>query len=111
MRQLHFQTLHSSHLRHQVLLLACANRLCLDLKKFIKDGNRPTLKDLPMTDIQHLPLEELIAQCWDQNPSNRPTMQSVVKTISAMCSQQVSVFWPMTLIAKATTWCDPFWQF
>ena len=51
-----------------------------DIINSVGMGNRPML-----TEEHSEPIRNLITACWDQNASNRPTMNHVVKQMVKLC--------------------------
>lgn len=55
-----------------------------DYIKYICEGNRPSEWEENVDDN----FKSIIVQCWDQNPSNRPTIDDIVSKIEKFSNMQ-----------------------
>ena len=63
----------------------------------VEQGERPNLQDVPVAFSGYYFLTILMKKCWDDNPSNRPEVESMVRILSHSTMQMVMSVVPLPI--------------
>ena len=61
----------------------------------VETGERPKLLDVDIATTGYHYLSMLMKKCWEDNPKNRPKVNSIIKSLSAVAMQSVMCVFPV----------------
>ena len=76
-------------------MIARRNPIRKDIAISVEDGERPNLQNISIAHSGYYYLTQLMQQCWEEAPQNRPSTEEIIKKLSSAEMQSIMCVQPL----------------